>query len=130
MEQNSRSNEKMNVTGFAEEFEKLDSEELSSVNGVLVRIIKEKRRSENVKLACSFRVGEKVRLKPGYQSRKPYDAEGTVKKINQTKLVVEFDGLLGSWNIPPSMLERSKGESAQRNGTRVRDGKGRLGVQA
>jgi hypothetical protein len=79
-----------------------------------------------VKLTSSFRVGEKVRLKPGYQSRKPYDAVGMVKKINQTKLVVEFDGILGSWNIPPSMLERSDGDSVQRNVTRVSGNKGRL----
>lgn len=97
--------EKTRFALLVDELGKMGSEELQKLNEVLVGILNQKRKIENIKLASSFRVGEKVRLKSRYQSRKPYDAAGTVKKVNQTKLVIEFTGEPGLWNVSPSMLD-------------------------
>lgn len=105
MNQHNSSSKKMMAHDFARAFQKLNSEELLNTNKVLVAILKEKQRGEEATLIWDFQVGQKVRMKPHHQSRAPYDAIGTIKKINRTKLSVQFDSGPG-WNIPPTMLDR------------------------
>ena len=56
-------------------------------------------------LIGTFLEGQKVRMKPEHQTKRPYDAAGIVKKVNETKLVIEFVGEPWLWNVPPSMLD-------------------------
>jgi len=37
-------------------------------------------------------IGQKIKMKPHLQNRKPYDTEGTIEKVNRTRLVVAFKG--------------------------------------
>ena len=50
-----------------------------------------------------WKVGQEVRLKPEFQSRKPYDAIGVIRKVNQVKCKVEY--INNMWNIPKMMLQ-------------------------
>ena len=51
-------------------------------------------------------VGKMVKMKPRYQSKKPWDTEGKIIKINSKTLKVVFDGT--TFNIPKSMLDLVK----------------------
>jgi hypothetical protein len=48
-------------------------------------------------------VGQKVQMKTQHQDRKPYDAEGVVRKVNPKKLIVNFDGI-ATYTVPKTML--------------------------
>ena len=117
MNQNENSSKKMMAHDFAKEFQKLSGEELLNINKVLVAILKDKQRTEEATLVWDFQVGQKVRMKPRYQSSSPYDAVGVVKKINRTKLNVQFDNG-PSWNIPPTMLDRVEEAAEQKKASK------------
>ncbi len=102
MTQNTK--EKTSFAMLAQELGKMGCEELEKLNQMLVRVLKQKRKMENVMLIGTFIEGQKVRMKPEHQTKRPYDAAGIVKKVNETKLVIEFVGEPGLWNVPPSML--------------------------
>ncbi len=53
-----------------------------------------------------FKVNDEVKLTTKYQSRKPYDTVGVIKKINPKKLQVHFANY-GTWNIPKTMLMKT-----------------------
>jgi hypothetical protein len=46
--------------------------------------------------------GQPVQLKPEHHTRKPYDAKGTIVKVNPKKLQIDFNGV--TWNVPKTMV--------------------------
>ena len=78
----------------------MNTEQLRELNGVVVDLIKSKRRIDASIKKASLRVGDRV----SWTGRRGYQ-EGTLKKINRTKCIVSTDGRLGGdWNVPISML--------------------------
>jgi len=57
--------------------------------------------------SVNIRVGDKVQMAPEHRSRKPYDAIGTIDKVNPKKFKVNF-GNMGCWNVPHSMIIKAK----------------------
>ena len=49
--------------------------------------------------------GQRVQLKPEHRNRKPWDAKGTVKKVNSVKLIVKFDDFPAEWTVPKTILQ-------------------------
>ena len=54
-------------------------------------------------VTLSWEVNDKVKLLPEYQNHRPYGAIGTIKKINQVKMRIDFDDSR-LWNVPKTML--------------------------
>jgi hypothetical protein len=52
-----------------------------------------------------FNVTDKVRMKPEFQNRRPYGEIGSIMKVNNAKVKVNF-GSQGLWNVDKSCLER------------------------
>jgi hypothetical protein len=56
--------------------------------------------------ASSMGEGDKVQLLPEHQGRKPYDAEGVIKKVNPKKFEIDFNGSI--WTVPHGVVMPSK----------------------
>ena len=80
-----------------DELAKMTIEELKELNGVVVELVKSKRRVEASIKKATLRVGDKV----CWTGRKGYQ-EGTLKKINRTRCEVQIG--FSTWTVPISML--------------------------
>lgn len=54
-----------------------------------------------------WKIDDEVQMLPEHRTRKPYDAKGTIDKINKVKMTIDF-GRYGKWNIPKAMLMKTK----------------------
>jgi len=80
-----------------------DEDELKTVQDYVFRrrkAIREFSASE-----IPWRIGMEVKMKEEYQNKKPYDSTGVIKKVNPKNVLVNFDGSIGRFNVPKSMLE-------------------------
>jgi len=59
---------------------------------------------QRLKQVINWKAGDDVQLLERCWNRKPYNAKGTIVKVNPKKVQVDFEGY-GIWNIPPEILQ-------------------------
>lgn len=83
------------------ELNKLNTEELSQLNRMIVEMIKTKRANDNISAIYTFRSGDSVTFK---SPRSGQTYRGEVTQIKRTKVVVKTE--IGNYLVPASMLSK------------------------
>ena len=89
-------------------------QEIKKINDISgLRLIERniKNQIERAAQTVEWFVGQKVQLLPQYHSRKPYSNVGTITKVNQKKLKINFGKNLFIWSIPKSMVQEAENET-------------------
>ena len=70
-----------------------------------------------IQSACSHRITSlaqqvhfapsvtKVRLKPRFQTKAPFNSVGVVQKVNGKTIKVIFEGHFGTWSVPKTIVD-------------------------
>jgi len=89
------------LNSILDQLDQLNSEELSTLNSVVVRMAKAKSRMNSIKLSATLRVGQEVEINQAKHRGQKF----IITKVNRTRCKIQAkDNRLESYNCPISML--------------------------